>query len=114
MPRWVRWLLGVVVVLVLLAVAAAAALPSLVDTPRIQAYIATTASQALGRPVRFSSVSLRVLPLPAVELYNLEVDEDPKFGAAPFLRLDVGRVRLRLLPLLTGRRWPWSLRRPGW
>lgn len=103
MPRWVKWLLGVVVVLVLLAVAAAAALPSLVDTPRIQAYIATTASQALGRPVRFSSVSLRVLPLPAVELHNLEVDEDPKFGTAPFLKLDVGLVRLRLLPLLTGR-----------
>ncbi len=103
MPRWGKWLLGVVVALVLLAVAVAAALPSLVDTPRIQAYIATTASQALGRPVRFSSVSLRVLPLPAVELHNLEVDEDPKFGTAPFLKLDVGRVRLRLLPLLTGR-----------
>jgi AsmA-like protein len=103
MPRWVKWLLGVVAALVLVAVAAAAALPFVVDTPRIQAYIATTASQALGRPVRFSSVSLRVLPLPAVELHDLEVAEDPKFGTAPFLKLDVGRVRLRLLPLLTGR-----------
>jgi len=103
MPRWVKWLLGVVAVLVLLVVAAAAALPYLVDTPRIQAYLAANASQALGRPVRFSSVSLRVLPLPAVELHDLEVAEDPKFGTAPFLKLDIGRVRLRLLPLLTGR-----------
>ncbi|HEX6209460.1 MAG TPA: AsmA family protein [Methylomirabilota bacterium] len=103
MPRWVKWLLGVVAVLLLLAVGAVAALPYLVDTPRIQAYIATTATQALGRPVRFSSVSLRVLPLPAVELHGLEVAEDPKFGTAPFLKLDVGQVRLRVLPLLTGR-----------
>jgi hypothetical protein len=103
MPRWVKWLLGVVAVLVLAVVAAAAALPYLVDTPRIQTYIAANATQALGRPVRFSSISLRVLPLPAVELHDLEVAEDPKFGTAPFLKLDVGRVRLRLLPLLTGR-----------
>jgi hypothetical protein len=44
-----------------------------------------------------------VLPLPAVELHDLQVAEDPKFGTEPFLKLDVGRVRLRLLPLLTGR-----------
>lgn len=103
MPRWVKWLLGVVAALVIVVVAAAAALPYLVDTPRIQAYISATATQTLRRPVRFTSVSLRVLPLPAVELHDLEVAEDPKFGTASFLKLDVGRVRLRLLPLLTGR-----------
>ncbi len=103
MPRWVKWLLGVVAVLVILVVVAAAALPRLVDTPRIQSYIASSATQALGRPVRFSSVSIRVLPLPAVELHDLQVAEDPKFGTEPFLKLDVGRVRLRLLPLLAGR-----------
>ena len=79
MPRWVKWLLGVVAaLLVVLVVGRGAALPYLVDTPRIQAYIATTATQALGRPVKFSSVSLRVLPLPAVELHELEVAEDPE------------------------------------
>ena len=103
MARWVKWLLGVVVALVIVVVAAAAALPYLVDAPRIQSYIAANASQALGRPVRFSSLSLRVLPLPAVELHDLEVAEDPKFGPGPFLKLDTGEVRLRLWPLLTGR-----------
>jgi AsmA protein len=103
MPRWVRWLLGVVVALVVLVVAAVVALPLLIDTPRIKAYIATAATQALGRPVKFSSVSVRVLPLPAVELHGFEVAEDPKFGTAPFLRLETGRVRLRLWPLLSGR-----------
>jgi hypothetical protein len=103
MPRWLKWLLGVVAALVLLVIVAAAAVPYLVDTPRIQAYIATTAAQTLRRPVKFTSVSLRVLPLPAIELHGLEVAEDPSFGAAPFLRLDTGRVRLKLVPLLTGR-----------
>ena len=103
MPRWVKWLLGGIVALVVLVVAAVLAVPLLIDTPRIQAYIATTATQTLGRPVKFSSISLRVLPLPAVELHGFEIAEDPKFGTAPFLRLDTGRVRLRLWPLLSGR-----------
>jgi AsmA protein len=98
-----KWVLGVVAAIVVLAIAALLAVPYLVDTPRIQAYIATTASQTLGRPVKFASVSLRVLPLPAVELHDLEVAEDPKFGTTPFLKLRTGRIRLRLLPLLTGR-----------
>jgi hypothetical protein len=102
MRRWAKWLAAALAALLLLVVAAAAALPYLVDTPRIQAYIATTAAQTLGRPVRFSSVSLRLLPLPAVALRDLEVAEDPKFGTAPFLKLDTGRVRLKLLPLLRG------------
>jgi hypothetical protein len=102
MPRWVKWLAVTVAALVILVIVVAAMLPYLVDTPRIQAYIAANATQALGRPVKFSAVSVRLLPLPAVELRDLEVAEDPRFGEAPFLRLDKGRVRLQLLPLLRG------------
>ena len=98
-----KWVLGIVAAIVVLAIVALAAVPYLVDTPRIQAYIASNATQTLGRPVKFSSVSVRVLPLPAVQLHDLEVAEDPKFGTAPFLKLKTGRIRLRLLPLLTGR-----------
>ena len=101
--RLLRWVIGAAAGLAILVVAALAAVPYIVDTPRIQAYVAATAAQALGRPVKFSALSLRALPLPAVELRDLEVAEDPKFGTAPFLRLKTGRVRLRLLPLLTGR-----------
>jgi hypothetical protein len=101
--RLVKWALGIVVALVVLIVVALAVVPYLVDTPRIQAYIANSATQTLGRPVKFSSVSLRVLPLPAVELHELEVAEDPKFGTTPFLKLKTGRVRLQLLPLVSGR-----------
>jgi AsmA protein len=101
--RALRWVLVVVAVLVLLVIAALAAVPYLVDTPRIQALIASQASQALGRPVQFAAVSVRVLPLPAVVLKELRVAEDPAFGKDPFLRLDEARVRLKLWPLLLGR-----------
>lgn len=102
MSRLAKWLLAAAAAVVVLVVAALAAVPYLVDTPRVQALIATNASQALGRPVKFQSMSISVLPLPAVELHGLEVAEDPQFGRDSFLRLDTGRVNLRLWPLLTG------------
>jgi AsmA-like protein len=95
-----KWVAVVVAAVVVLAIAFLAAVPYLVDTPRIQAVIASSATQALGRPVKFSAVSLSVLPWPSVVLENLEVAEDPAFGTAPFLRLNRAQVRLRLLPLL--------------
>lgn len=98
--RRVLLALGVIVVLIATALVA---IPLLVDTPRVQALIASSASHALGRPVHFASVTVAVFPLPAVELHRLEVAEDPRFGATPFLRLDRGQLRLRLRPLLAGR-----------
>jgi AsmA protein len=103
MSRPLKWLVGVVAALVLLIVAALIAVPFLVDTPRVQTLIASNASAALGRPVKFRSMSISILPLPAVALHGLEIAEDPQFGTEPFLRLDTGKVRLRLLPLLSGR-----------
>jgi AsmA protein len=101
--RPVKWLVGVVAAVVLIVVAALIAVPFLVDTPRVQALIASNASQALGRPVKFRSMSISVLPLPAVALHGLEIAEDPQFGTEPFLKLETGTVRLKLVPLLTGR-----------
>jgi uncharacterized protein involved in outer membrane biogenesis len=98
-----KWIIAVIAAVVVLAAAAIAAVPYLVDVPRVQALIATNASNALGRPVRFASLSVSVFPLPGVTLHKLEVAEDPQFGATPFLTLDTGRLRLKLRPLLAGR-----------
>ena len=103
MSRALKWLVGVVAALVLVVVAALIAVPFLVDTLRVQALIASNASQALGRPVKFRSMSISVLPLPAVALHGLEIAEDPQFGTTPFVQLETGKVRLKLGPLLTGR-----------
>lgn len=101
--RALWWTIGVLVVVAVLAIAAIVGVPFVVDTPRVQTLIASSASQALGRPVKFASVSVAVFPRPAVELHGLEVGEDPHFGTAPFLRLDTGRLALRVRPLLGGR-----------
>src|SRR5262249_17816576 len=64
---------------------------------------ASTASDALGRTVKVRSMSISVLPSPAVALQGLEIAEDPQFGTDPFLRLETGKVRLKLAPLFSGR-----------
>jgi AsmA-like protein len=101
--RLALWLFAAVAALAVLAIAAALALPYVVDTPRVQALIASSASHALGRPVTFATVSVRLLPLPAVELHDLQIAEDPRFGPGPFVKLDRGVVRLRIQALLAGR-----------
>ncbi|HYS19413.1 MAG TPA: AsmA-like C-terminal region-containing protein, partial [Candidatus Binatia bacterium] len=98
-----KWLGIVVAVVVLLTIVAAVALPRLIDTPRVQAMIASNAAQAVGRPVKFESLSVGLFPLPSIELHRLEVAEDPHFGTTPFLTLETGRIYLKLRPLLTGR-----------
>jgi len=103
LKRALKWLVGIGAVAVLLLVGAAIALPRLVDTPRVQAMIASSAAQAIGRPVKFESLSVGLFPLPSIELHKLEVAEDPQFGTAPFLMLETGRVYLKLRPLLGGR-----------
>lgn len=79
------------------------AVPYLFDLPKVQAMAAASASQALGRPVRFASVSVRLWPVPRVELRGLTVADDPRFGASPFVTLERGFLSLRLRPLLAGR-----------
>jgi hypothetical protein len=98
----VKWLLVAVAAIVVLTVAAMAALPRIVDTPRVQSLIASSASQALARPVKFRSVSVSVLPYPAVRLHGLEIAEDRAFGGDPFVRLDEADLRLKFWPLLRG------------
>ncbi len=86
-----------------LLLAVVLAVPYVLDLPKVQALAAANASQALGRPVRFTSVSVRLLPTPRVELRGLEVAEDPRFGTGPFITLERGFLSLRVRPLLGGR-----------
>jgi hypothetical protein len=100
MRRVGTWIAIAVAAILVLVLVALIAVPFLVDTPRIQTLIASTATQALGRPVKFAAVTVSVLPRPAVVLKDLEVAEDPAFGKTPFLKLEQAEVRLRFWPLL--------------
>lgn len=98
---WLRWLLVALAALVVLVVGTLALLPLLLDTPTMQGYIAQTAGHAVGRPVKFASVSVSLLPLPHVNLKSLEIADDPRFGTTPLLRVGEVRVGVRVRPLLS-------------
>ena len=98
-PKSRLWIFPVAVVLLALAVV----LPPLVNLNRYQGQIAAAISRAIGRPVYLSSVTLRLLPRPGLELGDFLVEEDPAFGAEPSLRTPSVEASIRLSSLWRGR-----------
>ena len=94
-----EWLLLLLSVAVLLAIV----VPPLVNVGRYQHRIALAMSNSLGRPVRMRSVSLRLLPTPALVLSDVAIEEAPAFGAEPALRAPSLVATLRLASLWRGR-----------
>ncbi|HTW81629.1 MAG TPA: AsmA family protein [Terracidiphilus sp.] len=77
--------------------------PPLVSITGYKSQITRLISESLGRPVRLSSVELRMFPWPGFEITNLSVAEDPAYGAEPVLHANTVRVSIRLLSLWRGR-----------
>jgi uncharacterized protein involved in outer membrane biogenesis len=86
-----------------LLLASVVALPPLVGIQRFHRRIAESIGEGIGRPVRMSSVKMRLLPRPGFEIADFEVEEDPAFGAEPILRAAEVTAYVRLLPLWRGR-----------
>jgi len=91
-----RWILAG---LILLLLASAILGPPLVNGERYRRRIATSMSQALGRPVHIDKVTFHLLPAPGITLGGLVVDENPAFGNEPVIRANVVEARLRLTSL---------------
>ncbi len=83
------------VLCVLLAVLLALVLPPLLNVNRFRRQTASSIAASLGRPVHMDSLTLSLLPLPALTLTNFVVSEDPAFGAEPVLRANSVRATLR-------------------
>jgi hypothetical protein len=92
-----------------LALAALAVLLAIVIVPpflsvsRYESRITQLISASLGRPVRLSSVEVRLLPTPGFVLTDLTVEEDPMYGAEPVLHANTVTASIRLLSLWRGR-----------
>ena len=80
-----KWALIALLTVAVIVGGSILALPRLLDTPAIQAYVQQWAGHALGRPVKFSGLSVTALPLPTVRLRGLQVAEDAAFGSTPFM-----------------------------
>ncbi len=87
----------------LMAILAALIVPPFLSVSRYKNQITNLMTASLGRPVRLSSVSVRLLPRPGFVLYDLTVEEDPAFGAEPLLHASSVTASIRLLPLWRGR-----------
>jgi hypothetical protein len=93
------WILPVAALLLVTAIVA----PPLVSLNRLHRRIADSISRAIGRPVRMSSIKLRLLPRPGFEIADFVVEDDPAFGAEPILRSSQVVASVRLFPLWRGR-----------
>jgi hypothetical protein len=92
--------LALVAVVALLAVLL---VPPFISVSRYKSQIASLMASSLGRPVRLSSMRLRLLPRPGFVLYDLTVEDDPTFGAEPLLRANTVTAIIRILSLWRGR-----------
>ncbi len=77
--------------------------PPMFSIGKYKARITRLISASLGRPVRLSSVELRLLPRPGFVITDLNVAEDPAYGAEPVLHANTVTASIRLLSLLRGR-----------
>ncbi len=91
------------VLVALAAILAVVFVPPYISVSRYKSRITQLISASLGRPVRLSSVEVRLLPRPGFLLTNLTVEEDPAYGAEPVLHANTVTASIRLLSLWRGR-----------
>jgi len=77
-----------IAVALLLVGLAAWIVPSYFSAERYRRRLQAALEQALHRPVKFGSLSFRLLPRPGFSIEDVEVDEDVEFGSEPFARVD--------------------------
>jgi hypothetical protein len=97
--RHVRLWLALSSILLLIALLV---LPPLISIARYKNRITQLVSAAVRRPVRLSSVELRILPRPGFILTDLTVDEVPAYGAEPVLHAGTVTTAIRLSSLWRG------------
>ncbi|HUV70973.1 MAG TPA: AsmA family protein [Terracidiphilus sp.] len=95
-----RWWLALAALVAILVVLIG---PPFLSVSRYKNRITSLMASSLGRPVRLSSVRVRLLPWPGFVLYDLTVDEKPEFGAEPLLHANEVTASVRLLSLWRGR-----------
>lgn len=94
--------LGMILVALLLLLAVLL-VPPMISIGRYKGQITRMIAQSLGRPVRLSSVELRLLPRPGFVLTDLTVAEDPAYGAEPVLHANTVTASVGFFALWRGK-----------
>ena len=77
--------------------------PPYISVNRYRTRVMQVISASIRRPVRISSIELRLLPRPSFVLTDLVVEEDPAYGAEPVLHANTVTAAIRLASLWRGR-----------
>src|SRR5262245_45830820 len=93
----------IVAAIVVLLLAAIVVLPHLVDVNKYAPLLASQIQTLTGRAAKFGSMTVRVLPAPALHVAPVSLAEGNRYPGRDFVRIEAIDVRLRLLPLLRGR-----------
>jgi hypothetical protein len=101
-PGRKKILVGVAAFLAVLLVFAAVA-PFLIDLNKYKGPILSRVRPALHRDVDFTGIRLTVLTGLGAELTGLRIPENPAFAQGDFVTVDSAQVRIKVLPLLTGK-----------
>jgi hypothetical protein len=100
-PRKRKWLwiagTAAAVLLVILVV------PPWISIGRYKSQITQLISASVGRPVRLSSVELRLFPRPGFLLTDLSIADDPAYSNEPILHADSVHAYIGLASLWSGR-----------
>lgn len=86
----------------LVVVLAVLLVPPWISISRYKNGITRLISESLGRPVKLSSVELRLLPWPGFVLTDLTVAEDPAYGSEPVLHANTVKASIRFASLWRG------------
>lgn len=90
--------------LFLLLVAAAFILPYLIRLDRYKGMIEARVGEALERKVSLKGLRITILPTLGAKIDDLVISNPSEFSPTPFLSIQALQVRVKLLPLLVGRK----------
>jgi AsmA protein len=102
LPRTARFAIAGMLVLVGIVAAAAILLPRVLDVNRYRPLIVEKVRQATGRTVELGEISLKILPIPSLEVERIAVSEGDRYPDADALKTDSLSIRVGLLPLVRG------------
>jgi uncharacterized protein involved in outer membrane biogenesis len=92
-----------VVAAIIVLIALALLLPPFINVNRYRARMASSLSNAVGRPVKIGEVEMRLIPQPGFVMANVEIGDDPAISSEPILRAEEVTADLRMASLWRGR-----------
>src|SRR4030042_170882 len=89
---------------VLLVIAAAFILPYLVSLDKYKGIVEEKVGQALHRDCSIGKLRISILPTLGARIENVVISNPPGFSQTPLLSLKALKVRVKVIPLLFGRK----------